>query len=398
MSEETKQKIERQAQMPFDEIEWEEDGPPSPEDEKPSSPDSGTPPAAKEGPIVEPREEAPGRPREDKPKARPKDILMEKDRERLRILSAEKPDVPPDIPIEEPPAGSPAGKAAESAAQEAPETSEILQGEETIGEILLAAREREGRSLEFMSEETKIPKLMLQYLETDNFEAIPAKVYVKGFLKTYATALGLEVQHILSKYELLTGQTHKTKGDHWEVETEVVEEKLSSPKWFRRLIVPAIGVVILAIVLIRVGLKREERTEPPRQPDLKEELLQQKAEPEPTPAPLKVETAETAPAAVEPMELRLTTGPTDSSWVELTTVSIVDQTPETTAFRFMLQPGRSRSFQATEEFILTRVGNAGGIVFELNGVKLPPLGRKGKAVTDHRITRDDLPKDMRGRS
>ncbi len=269
-----------------------------------------------------------------------------------------------------------------------------------------------------MSEETKIPKQMLQYLETDNFEAIPAKVYVKGFLKTYATALGLEVHHILGKYELLTGQTHKTKGDHWEVEAEVIEEKLSSPKWLKRLVWPAIGVVILAIVLIRVGVKREEQPEPPRQPDLREELLQKQAAPQgepstttqqevgqaagqqaaPVTAPSKSETTTESPAALEPMELRLSTGPTDSSWVDLSTVSIVDQTPETTAFKFMLAPGRSRSFQATQEFVINKVGNAGGVVFELNGAKLPPLGRKGKIVTDYRITREDLPKDKRKRS
>jgi cytoskeletal protein RodZ len=401
MSEEAKTKIERQARMPFDEIEWEEDGPPSPDDEKPASADPQPRRAPDEKGPVEPRKEEPEPPREEKPKVPLAEILRRKAGERLRILSADEPDLPPDLPIEEPHPGPSAPGPAESAPKAEPETSELMQGEETIGEILLAAREREGRSLEFMSEETKIPKLMLQYLETDNFEAIPAKVYVKGFLKTYAAALGLDVQHILSKYELLTGQTHKTKGDHWEVETEIVEEKLASPKWLRRLIVPAIGVVILIIVLIRIGVKREERPEPARQPDLREELLQKKAEPEPSPAPLKVEnvqTAEAAPAAAESMELRLSTGPTDSSWVELNTISIVDQAPETTAYRFMLAPGRARTFEATEQFVVIKVGNAGGVVFELNGVKLPPMGRKGKVVTDHRITRDDLPKDKRKRS
>lgn len=402
MSEEPKQKVERQAQMPFDEIEWKKDGPPSPAEEKPAAPAPEAPRASDEDRRVEPRKEAPEPLREEEPKAPREGIIRNPPGERLRILSADQPDLPP----EEKPAGPPAGEPAEGPPKAEAETAEILQGEETIGEILLAAREREGRSLEFMSEETKIPKQMLQYLETDNFEAIPAKVYVKGFLKTYAAALGLEVQHILSKYEVLTGQTHKTKGDHWEVETEVVEEKLASPKWLRRLILPAIGVIILIIILIRIGVKREERAEPPRQPDLKEELLQKHAQPT---QPQKVETAETQapaetpaaaepPAAAGPMELRLSALPGDSSWVELTTVSTVNGVPSKMAYRFMLLPSHTLGFQATEEFVLTKVGNAGGVVLELNGVNLPSLGRKGKVVTDHRITKDDLPKDKRKRS
>jgi cytoskeleton protein RodZ len=406
MIEETKRNTKRQAQMPFDEIEWEEDGPPSPEDEKRPSPDAQASRCPEGGPDIEPAAEEP-LPAEEDAKLAPGPSLKERAMERLRILSAEKPEVPPDLPMDEIPGGPGAKKPAEAAAKPAPESSEIPQGEETIGEILLAAREREGRSLEFMSEETKIPKQMLQFLETDNFEAIPAKVYVRGFLKTYASALGLEVQHILSKYEVLTGQTHKTKGDHWEVETEVVEEKLSSPPWLRRVIVPAVIVVILAIVLIRIGMKHGERITPQQQSgDLTEEALQKKSEPQAAPqaapastapAPAAVTAAETQSSATEPMELRLSTGPTDSARVDLTTFSVVDQTPERTTFSFMLAPGSSRSFQATEEFVVNRVTNAGGVVFELDGEKLPPLGRKGKIVTDYRITRNDLPKDKRKR-
>ena len=76
-----------------------------------------------------------------------------------------------------------------------------LGGEETVGEILLAAREKKGLALEVVSQETKIPAATLQYLETDNFEAIPAKVYATGFLKIYAQALGLDPNQLINKYE-----------------------------------------------------------------------------------------------------------------------------------------------------------------------------------------------------
>jgi hypothetical protein len=293
------------------------------------------------------------------------------------------------------PAGpNPAGERAEpTGAERAPGPAEeappSLKGEVTVGEILLAARERLQQTLDFMSQETKIPKQTLQYLETDNYEALPAKVYAKSFLRAYASALGLDIQHILNKYEVQTGQTHRSKGDHWEIETEVVEEKLRSPNVLKRFVIPAIIVVALVILVVKLAGRKEVRVEPPRQMGLREELLESKRVPAEEPPARKSEPAETS---AEPMELNIVANPTDSCWFELMTVSVVEQQPETTISRFTLPPGRARAFQATEEFYFLKVGNAGGFVMELNGSKLPTLGRKGKVITNYRITRENLPR------
>jgi cytoskeletal protein RodZ len=300
-------------------------------------------------------------------------------------------------PVDQSPEGSgrpSAGESAESKPEEraAGATGEklaSLKGEETVGEILFAARERLAQTLEFMSQETKIPKQTLQYLETDNYEALPAKVYAKSFLRAYATALGLDIQHILNKYEVQTGQTHRSKGDHWEIETEVVEEKLRSPNVLKRYVIPAVIVVALVILVVKLAGRKEDKAEPPRQIDLKQELLESKPATAEEPAARESEPAET-PA--EPMELNIVANPTDSCWFDLMTVSIVEQQPETTINRFTLPPGRARAFQATEEFYFIKVGNAGGFVMELNGSKLPTLGRKGKVIINYRITRDNLPR------
>jgi len=285
--------------------------------------------------------------------------------------------------------GSP--RSSETGSGAAGDQSGFLKGEETIGEMLLGARERSGQTLELMSQETKIPKAMLQYLETDNYEAIPAKVYVKSFLRTYATALGLDAQHILNKFEVHAGQTHRSKGDRWEIESEIVEEKIRSPLVVKRYIVPALIGIALIVVIVQLVGKRERKVEPPPQISLTEELLQQKTEQRGV-EPQGIEPAE-APSGVEPMELHVISNPTDSCWFELVTVSVVEQQPETTLSKFTLPPGRSRSFQATEEFYFKKVGNAGGFVMELNGNKLPTLGKKGKVITNYRITRENLPKD-----
>jgi cytoskeletal protein RodZ len=289
---------------------------------------------------------------------------------------------------------APEEKAAGAPEEKAAGATAFPRGEETVGEILIAARERMGQTLEFMSQETKIPKQMLQYLETDNYEALPAKVYSKSFLRTYALALGLDVQHILNKYEVQTGQTHRSKGDHWEIESDVVEEKLRSPNLLTRYLIPAAIIVLLVVLIIKLAGKREERAEPPKQIDLKEELLEGKASMPAEPQKQEAEQPETR-AALEPMELSIVANPTDSCWFELITISVVEQQPETTISRFTLPPGRSRTFEATEEFLFRKVGNAGGFVMELNGSKLPTLGRKGRVIANYRITRENLPKKKR---
>lgn len=309
-------------------------------------------------------------------------------------------------------AGEPAADAAEkagkpAAAEEGPagtprgagETGALLRSEETVGEMLLAARERSGQTIEYMSTETKIPKHMLQYLETDNFEALPAKVYVKSFLRTYAEALGLDSQHVLGKYELQTGQTHRTKGDHWEIESEVVEEKLRSPLLARRLVIGAI-IVVAIVVVVKLAMRREEPAEKEStralSGDIRQELLERRERAAAVPPPV----AET-PAATEtretpgPMELVVSANPTDTCWIELETISIVDQQTERTDYTFTLQPGRTRTFQATEEFRFLKIGNAGGIVLTLDGTKLPTLGKRGKVLTNYSVSRENLPKGER---
>ena len=266
--------------------------------------------------------------------------------------------------------------------------------EETVGEILLASRERKEKSLEEVSEETRISLKNLEYLETDNFEALPAKVYVRGFLRTYALYLGLDVGYLLNKYEVQSGQTHKSKGDMWEIEAEVVEERLGSQNVLKRFLVPAVVIiVVIALLVVLLRMTGDGEDEKPR-PVAEEELAELVA-----PAPEIKEGDEPESIEQEPpvdtpsvMELRLTANPSDSTWFELLTISTVEERPETTAYNFLLLPGRARVFEATEAFILKKVGNAGGFFMDLNDVRLPPVGSRGRVLSNVEITREDIPR------
>jgi cytoskeletal protein RodZ len=298
--------------------------------------------------------------------------------------------------------------------EESPRDAERIKDEETVGEVLLSSREKRGLTLESVSLETKIPVKMLQYLETDNFEALPAKVYVKGFLRSYAGVLDLDVEYILDKYEVQTGQTHRSKGDLWEIEADVVEEQLKPPRIFKRFALPVIIAAALVIFLSRIDWRREPAVEPP--PPLIEMTEEEigtvvedttdendtPASEEPTPhsedarppsedkTPTDAVESDVRRAVNGIMELSLTAYPSDSSWIDLLTVSMVEEVPETTTYRFLLLPGRRRSFEAGHAFIFRMIGNAGGVSAEIDGRKLPPFGERGRVRKGVTITRDDL--------
>ena len=59
-----------------------------------------------------------------------------------------------------------------------------------IGSTLQALRNRQGRSLRDLAAITRIPIATLEALEADDFAALPAPLYVQGFIRAYCEALG----------------------------------------------------------------------------------------------------------------------------------------------------------------------------------------------------------------
>ncbi len=68
------------------------------------------------------------------------------------------------------------------------------------GRELKQLRERMGIELQTISKDTKISLKILESLEEEDFEKLPALVYLKGFLKNYAQSLGLDPQKVVEDY------------------------------------------------------------------------------------------------------------------------------------------------------------------------------------------------------
>jgi cytoskeleton protein RodZ len=69
-----------------------------------------------------------------------------------------------------------------------------------IGNSLREARLRQQLDFAELEQQTKIRSKYLQALEEENFDLLPAPTYVKGFLRNYADALGLDGQLYVDEY------------------------------------------------------------------------------------------------------------------------------------------------------------------------------------------------------
>ena len=112
---------------------------------------------------------------------------------------------PPDPSAGEAPEGALAkGASTLEPAHRVEEFDEIEDLEEQSGEFdgarLRRARMRRGIDLEEISRVTRINPNYLSFLEDDRFDALPAAVYVRGFVSAYASYVGLDPARVTSGY------------------------------------------------------------------------------------------------------------------------------------------------------------------------------------------------------
>lgn len=72
---------------------------------------------------------------------------------------------------------------------------------ESIGHTLRHERELKQLSLEELAQTTRIPLKSLQQIEADEFELLPGDVFARGFVRSYAKALGVDSAPLMQRLE-----------------------------------------------------------------------------------------------------------------------------------------------------------------------------------------------------
>jgi cytoskeletal protein RodZ len=72
---------------------------------------------------------------------------------------------------------------------------------EHFGISLRRAREYRALSLGEISSSTKVPRSALELIESGDLEGLPADVFVRGFIRSYARAVGVSELQPLAQYD-----------------------------------------------------------------------------------------------------------------------------------------------------------------------------------------------------
>ncbi|MFZ1866772.1 MAG: helix-turn-helix domain-containing protein [Polyangiales bacterium] len=95
---------------------------------------------------------------------------------------------------------------------ELPPAPSITPDTEFSGALLRAVRESQGTSLDQISERTKVGTSYLRSIEEDEFDRLPAAVYVRGFVTEFAKCLKLDPEQVSQSYLRRYKATMEDKG------------------------------------------------------------------------------------------------------------------------------------------------------------------------------------------
>jgi cytoskeletal protein RodZ len=252
-----------------------------------------------------------------------------------------------------------------------------------LGDEFRAAREARHLSLSDVSEQIHIRSVYLQSIEDEDWSAIAAPVYVRGFLRTYARFLGLDPESAVERFNADMGESGMRNEP---ASVRQLGTRTGPSPWLWAAI--AIAVLLVAFVGYKFYDNQAGGAEsgttvasasasPSAAPSLAASPTPSDASPAPagsdaavgdaSPGPVASDASPAASSKTKTLVLSIT----QTSWVlvEIDGQKIAEGIyPAGTVKKFH---GKSASLRA---------GNAGGVDVQVNGKDLGPLGASGSVV------------------
>jgi cytoskeletal protein RodZ len=273
-------------------------------------------------------------------------------------------------------------------------------------------RLRSGVSLEEISRATRIPLRFLEALEAEQFAALPAPVFIRGFIRAYCEAVGAPVEDALALYR---GRGETAPPSRPAVRSAARRSSVHGPVVVSVVLLLVLGAALLAVThLLQAGRQpavvpqareREQRAAspaalpaPPAAPEVRE------------PAPVasaiaattrSVPSASPSEGGSAPAPAAGPAGAGGSGGAAGSGAAALESDPPTSPYRLVaranqptwvrvrmedgraiedtIRPGETREWVSNTPFVLT-IGNAGALTLELNGRRLPALGTPGAVI------------------
>ena len=240
-----------------------------------------------------------------------------------------------------------------------------------VGATLRRARERKRLTLEQIAQSTKISVSTLNALESNDFDRLPATVYTRGFLRSFAREVDLDPEEMVEHYMEQCDAAMPAPMTAAPVEAPLSAEsqRTAAPRQ-RTIVVPRFGVALAVLALLIAGGAYYGMV----RYNADAASAASAAEAPPVAAPAPTPPPDAIPAAnVVPDVLRIELTATGPCWVSA-------HADGEGALSRLLQAGEKHSLQANDEVIL-RVGDPSTVSISINGVAGRPLGRPGQPIT-----------------
>ena len=245
---------------------------------------------------------------------------------------------------------------------------------------LKATREERGETLDEVAKVTRIGKNYLEAIEEGDLGKLPSQAYTRGFIRLYASHLGLSPEKTLAMMDAGSTDSGELNIDLNATPQQPVR---SLPTYSRTLIM--IAVLTAALVSAYFLLKQPTPGSTPKQrtridPPQAEKAVTLPATPQlstPQSEPVTLPTPQAEGGGQQGIILRLKA--VSDGKIHITIDDSVSQD-------YDLVTGDLVEWKA-ETAIRLDLDSAGSVEGELDGVKLPPFGEPGKAA--HLVLKSD---------
>lgn len=232
----------------------------------------------------------------------------------------------------------------------------------SFGRYLQSIRLEKKISIEKVSEETRIAVYNLKLIEKEDLEALPDEVFVKGFLRAYARAIGADGDEAVRLYQARLNMEDRL------ADAGSFSPKSSFAAW--RNLILSITTVVAVIALCLYGVSYFENRLPEKQAaEIPADSTHTEAATSPQETGSNVKKSVPAKRS-EKLILHMTA--VDDTWLK---VIIDNDEPR----EYNLKSGENLEMEASEGFNLL-IGNAGGLKLQLNGEPIKISGKTGEVV------------------
>ena len=272
-------------------------------------------------------------------------------------------------------------------------------GTAMLADKLRGERERKGLSIKDVASATSIRALYIEGLESGDYSKLPAEVYIKGFIRNYASYLGLDPKEMMKEYlsenhpdklaevEASEEAAQKMEEDRKEHKEDLFHETLAVASVsddaeeisssdllnppahrHRRLNILVAGIILILVIagagylLADSGPDSQQGTaskSAAQQDNAKEAQAAQTAEQEKQPEP-QVDGVEVSAKFNE------------RCWVQVKVDGKVE-------FAGVVEKGQTRQYKGSNEVSIT-AGNAGAVSYTVNGKDEGVAGEKGQVA------------------